>query len=354
MVIGASNSNIAVLLVDARSGIRKQTRRHWFISVLMGIRCIIVAVNKMDLVNYDQSVFQEICKKYLEFNNQLDLDLDTNFVPVSALNGDNVIIPSKNMSWYHGSTLFSLLENIKVNTFVDTDNQRLRFPVQYVVRDHLNRRGYSGTIASGSMHVGQRITIFPSNTSSSIENILEFNKDRVNALTGESITVTLADNVDVSRGDILVDSKELIQPVQNALVDIVWMKNQPLKIDQCFDVKLTTKIYRVRIKDIKYQIDIHTFNYQDTDFIPYNGIGLVELLFEEPLILDQYSFYPVTGSMIFIDILTNDTVGAGMVKTPKRVSDSFKLNNNKYSEFELALHSFIKFHFPHWKIPDLF
>lgn len=352
MVIGASNSNLAVLLVDARKGIRKQTRRHWFISVLMGIRNIVVAVNKMDLVDYAQSVFQDIKTQYLEFNNQFSLNLDTIFIPISALEGDNVIIPSKKMLWYQGSTLFNILENIVIDSEVDLDNRKLRFPIQYVIRNNKRDfRGYAGTIASGAMHVGQHVIIFPSYTSSSIKKIFSFNKERINALTGESITITLQDDLDLSRGDMLLDARlQSNDIVQKALVDVVWMKKEALEKNQYFEVKITTKIYRVQIKNIQYQIDIHTFNHQDSDIIPYNGIGLVELLFEEPLILDQYLYYPVTGSMIFIDIFSNETVGAGMVRT---TMPDFQVKDKKYSEFELALHSLVRFHFPHWNISDL-
>lgn len=351
MVTGASHSNLAILLVDARKGIRQQTRRHWFISVLMGIQDIVVAVNKMDLVNYDQSVFQDIKSKYLEFNNQFSMSINTAFIPISALNGDNVFLPSKKMPWYNGSTLFDILENSVITSTLNIDNRKLRFPIQYVIRYDTDFRGYSGTIASGSMHVGQSITVFPSYTNSYIKQIFYGNKDRINALTGEAITVTLTDDIDVSRGDMLIDlQQQPVDVVQKALVDIVWMKKEALEKNQYFDVKITTKIYRVQIKNILYKIDIHTFNNQDVNMIPYNGIGSVEILFEEPLILDQYLYYPVTGSMIFIDIFSNETVGAGMVKN---VIPNVCLKNKQYSKFELDLHSLIRFHFPHWNIRDL-
>lgn len=351
MITGASHSHLAILLIDAHKGIRKQTRRHWFISVLMGIRYIVVAVNKMDLVNYDQLVFQDIKSRYLKFNSQYSVNINTTFIPISALDGDNVIFSSEKMSWYHGPTLFEVLENTVITSEIDIDSCKLRFPVQYIIRNNKGFRGYSGTIASGNMYVGQHITVFPSYTNSSIDQIFCCNKDRLNALTGEAITITLKDDIDISRGDILIDSKQQsIDVVQRALVDIVWMKKESLKEKQYFDVKITTKFYRIQISNILYQIDIHTFKHQETKIIPYNGIGLVEILFEESLILDQYLYYPVTGSVIFVDIFSNDTVGAGMIRTP--IIDS-QISNKKYSQFELDLHSLMRFHFPHWNIRDL-
>lgn len=350
MVIGASNSNLAILLVDACRGIRKQTKRHWFISTLMGIKHVIVAINKMDLVNYDQLIFEDIKEKYINFSHKLSLNLNTKFIPISALNGDNIINLSQNMLWYNGPSLFEILENITIDSIINVNFQNLRFPVQYVIRNDLNFRGYAGTVASGNIHIGQHVRILPSNTTSKIQKIFNFDKNLINATTGESITITLADNVDVSRGDILIDSNQTIELVQSALVDIVWMKTEALKKNQCFDVKITTKFYRVQIQKIIYQIDIHTFEHKNTDMIPYNGIGLIELLFDEPLMLDKYSNYPVTGSMIFIDILSNDTVGAGMVRASIK-SSNFK--NKKFSKFELALNSLICTYFPHWGIRDL-
>lgn len=354
MVTGASNSNLAILLIDASKGIRKQTRRHWFISVLMGIRHIIVAINKMDLVNYDQSVFEEIKEQYLTFNHQLSCNFETKFIPISALNGDNIINVSSNMLWYNGPVLFEVLENIAVepDIDIDIDDKKLRFPIQYVIRNNLNFRGYAGTVASGNMHVGQSVKIIPSNTNSNIKQIFNYNKNLINAVTGESVAITLIDDIDISRGDMLIDSKQTANLIQSALIDIVWMKTEALKKNQYFDVKITTKIYRVQIKRILYQIDVHTFENKYTNMIPYNGIGLVELLFDEPLILDQYLSYPVTGSMIFIDILSNATVGAGMVRSSTAQTQT-NIKNENFSEFELDFNSLIRTYFPHWNIRDL-
>ncbi|URJ29275.1 sulfate adenylyltransferase subunit CysN [Blochmannia endosymbiont of Camponotus modoc] len=352
MVTGASTSELAILLVDARKGIQSQTKRHWFITVLLGIQYIIVAINKMDLINYNQKIFQKISKEYLEFTKKhASTEMHTTFIPISAVDGDNVTTLSTNMKWYNGPTLLEMLEDIQINDSLHFEQKELRFPVQYVIRHNLDFRGYVGTIASGSMHVGQRINIFPSNTTSTIKRIIKFNADQTHAGAKEAIAITLEDDLDVSRGDMIIDSNVTITPVQNALVDVVWMKKEALKKNQYFNVKIATKVIRAQVKHIEYQIDVNTLQSQKTNTISLNGIGLVRLLFDEPLILDQFSHYPTTGSMIFIDLLTNETVGAGMVRAPI-ARHKFKHNKN-YSEFELALHEFIRFHFPHWNIQDL-
>lgn len=352
MATGASNSELAVLLVDARKGIRKQTKRHFIISTLLGIRYVIVLVNKMDLVNYDQVIFKKICEEYLEYTKLLfDNNINTQFVPVVALAGDNIVIPSVYMQWYDGPTLLDILENVQINPIVHIENQKFRFPIQYVIRHHLDFRGYAGTVASGRMYVGQNVQIFPSNTISMIRRIITLNRDQQYALPGEAVTITLADNIDVSRGDILIDAHENIEPAKYALVDVVWMKKQELKKGQCFYVKIATKTLKAQVESVQYQIDIDTLLQKKTDSILLNGIGSVKLLFDELLILDQYSYYPVTGSMIFIDLLTHETVGAGMIRMSITNYDFTSIKN--YSRFELALHALIRHHFPHWKIRDL-
>lgn len=353
MITGASTSELAILLIDARKGIQNQTRRHWFITALLGIRYIIVAINKMDLINYNQKIFQKINKEYLEFakKNLPDEEINTKFVPISALDGDNVTTLSKNMKWYNGPTLLEMLEDIHIDKSLRFEKQELRFPIQYVIRHNLDFRSYAGTVASGSIHVGQNINIFPSNTTSIIKRIIKFNEDQTDAGSGEAIAITLEDDLDVSRGDIIIDSHAAITPVQNALVDVVWMQKEALKENQYFNVKIATKIIRAQVKHIEYQVDMDTLESKETNTIPLNGIGLIKLLFDEPLILDKYSHYPITGSMIFIDLLTNETVGAGMVRAPI-VCHEFEHNKN-HSEFELAFHKFIRFHFPHWNIQDL-
>lgn len=353
MATGASTSDLAVLLIDARKGIRKQTRRHCLISVLLGIRYIIVVINKMDLVNYTQKIFEEICAEYLKYTKLLfdGRNVHTEFIPVVALDGDNIVIPSVHMQWYVGSTLLNMLENIKINPIIHIESQKFRFPVQYIIRHHLDFRGYSGTVASGRMYVGQNIQVFPSHTTSVIRRIIISNQNRENAWPGEAVTITLEKNLDISRGDVLIDAYEKVEPSRCALVDVIWMAQQELKKGQYFYIKIATKTVKAQVKDVEYQIDMDNFLQKKTNKILLNDIGLIKLLFDEPLVLDEYSYYPVTGSIIFIDLLSNETVGAGMIRIPIKNYDS---NSNQiYSKFELALHDLIRCHFPHWNIRDL-
>ncbi|MCJ7462906.1 MAG: sulfate adenylyltransferase subunit CysN, partial [Candidatus Baumannia cicadellinicola] len=223
MVTGASNSDLAILLIDARKGMLDQTRRHSFISTLLGICNLVIAVNKMDLVKYDQSVFNQIKQEYLTFSKQLPYhsNLDIKFVPLSALGGDNVVHPAVSMSWYSGPTLLDILETVVVVNTVE--QQQVRFPVQYVNRPNLDFRGYSGTLASGTLKVGQHIKVLPSNIDSTISRIVTFDGEQTEARTGEAVTLVLTDAVDISRGDLIVDYDTVLHPVQYAQVNVVWM-----------------------------------------------------------------------------------------------------------------------------------
>jgi len=348
MATGASTCDLAVLLIDARKGVLDQTRRHSFISTLLGIRHLVVAVNKMDLVNYDRAVFERFKQDYLVFAQELPADLSITFVPISALDGDNVAQPSQTMPWYKGPTLLDVLETVEV---IHLDEQQpMRFPVQYVNRPNLDFRGYAGTVASGVLRVGQEIKVLPSGIMSTITRIVTFDGDLTEAWWGEAVTLVLADEVDISRGDVLVDAKETLQPVRNASVDVVWMTEQPLVAGQSFDIKIAGKKTRARVENIQYQVEINSLTQRVTDSLPLNGIGLVELAFDEPMVLDKYPHNAVTGGMIFIDRLSNVTVGAGMVREP--LPEVFR-EPAPYSEFELELNALVRRHFPHWGVRDL-
>ncbi|TCL06604.1 sulfate adenylyltransferase subunit CysN [Sodalis ligni] len=348
MATGASTCDLAVLLIDARKGVLDQTRRHSFISTLLGIRHLVVAVNKMDLVNYDQAVFERFKQDYLLFAEELPVDLSITFVPISALDGDNVAQPSRTMPWYKGPTLLDVLETVEV---IHLDEQQpMRFPVQYVNRPNLDFRGYAGTVASGVLRVGQAIKVLPSGVTSTIARIVTFDGDLTEAWWGEAVTLVLADEVDISRGDIIVDAKETLQPVRNASVDVVWMTEQPLVAGQSFDIKIAGKKTRARVENIQYQVEINSLTQRVADSLPLNGIGLVELAFDEPMVLDKYPHNAVTGGMIFIDRLSNVTVGAGMVREP--LADVYR-EPAPYSEFELELNALVRRHFPHWGARDL-
>lgn len=349
MATGASTCDLAILLIDARKGVLDQTRRHSFISTLLGIKHLVVAINKMDLVEYSQDRYEQIKQDYLDFAAQLPGSLDIRFVPMSALEGDNVATQSSTMNWYSGPTLLDVLETVEVNRVVES--QPMRFPVQYVSRPNLDFRGYAGTLASGILRVGQRIKALPSGVESSVARIVTFDGDLPEAGPGEAITIVLSDEIDISRGDLLVAADETLKAVQGAAVDVVWMAEQALTPGQSFDVKIAGKKTRARIESIDYQVNINNLTHNsDVDALPLNGIGLVNVTFDEPMMIDPYQQNPVTGGMIFIDRLSNVTVGAGMIRQPQQ---NASLSRGDFSAFELELNALIRRHFPHWEARDL-
>ncbi|BBV64576.1 sulfate adenylyltransferase subunit CysN [Kluyvera ascorbata] len=348
MATGASTCDLAILLIDARKGVLDQTRRHSFISTLLGIKHLVVAINKMDLVDYSEETFNRIREEYLTFAEQLPGNLDIRFVPLSALEGDNVASSSDNIAWYSGPTLLEVLETVEIRRTVDT--QPMRFPVQYVNRPNLDFRGFSGTVASGSVKVGQRVKVLPSGVESSIARIVTFDGDLPEAFAGEAVTLVLKDEIDISRGDLLLDAQDALPSVQRAAVDVVWMAEQPLAAGQSYDIKVAGKKTRARVDGIQYQVDINNLTQREVDALPLNGIGLVDLTFDEPLVLDKYQENPVTGGLIFIDRLTNVTVGAGMVREPNTEATAVA---SEFSAFELELNALVRKHFPHWGARDL-
>ncbi|WP_318372437.1 sulfate adenylyltransferase subunit CysN [Enterobacter sp.] len=348
MATGASTCDLAILLMDARKGVLDQTRRHSFISTLLGIKHLVVAVNKMDLVEFSEATFEQIRQDYLTFAEQLPGNLDIRFVPLSALEGDNVALGSSNMPWYSGPTLLEVLETVEIQRVVET--QPMRFPVQYVNRPNLDFRGFSGTIASGVVKAGQRIKVLPSGVESAVARIVTFDGDLQEAGAGEAVTLVLKDEIDISRGDLLLDAQDALPAVQSASVDVVWMAEQPLTAGQSYDIKIAGKKTRARVDAVQYQVNINNLTQNVVENLPLNGIGLVDLTFDEPLVLDKYQENPVTGGMIFIDRLTNVTVGAGMVNEPKTQADHVP---SEFSAFELELNALVRKHFPHWCARDL-
>lgn len=348
MATGASTCSLSILLIDARKGIQEQTRRHSFISTLLGIRHLIVAVNKMDLVDYSQSVFEKIQRDYQQFAEQLPVDLNVWFVPISALDGDNIVSPSDNLPWYHGETLLSLLENVQVTQ--TAAEQPLRFPVQYVNRPNLDFRGYSGTLSSGIIQVGQPIKVLPSGTTSTIKEIVTFAGNQSSAIAGEAITLVLSDEIDISRGDLIVAENEHLLASQHALIDVVWMSEQPLVQGQQVDIKIAGKRSRGKVENIQYQVDVNNLTQKVATELPLNGIGLVEFSFDEPLLLENYQRNGDTGGMILIDRLTNVTVGAGLVR---EAQSEDAIHSSEFSQFEIELNQLIRRHFPHWGARDV-
>ena len=348
MATGASTCDLAILLIDARKGVLDQTRRHSFIATLLGIRHLVVAVNKMDLVDYQQTVFEQFKQDYLDFAQQLPSSLQVTFVPISALDGDNVATPSTTMPWYSGPTLLDVLETVDVTR--ESDTQPMRFPVQYVNRPNLDFRGYAGTLASGVVQVGQRGRVLPSGVTSSVARIVTFDGDLQQAHAGEAITLVLVDEVDISRGDLLVPEADNLRAVQYAQVDVVWMAEQPLVPGHSYDIKVAGKKTRARVDNIQYQVEINSLTQRVTESLPLNGIGLVDLTFDEPLLLEPYQQNTTTGGMIFIDRLSNVTVGAGLVR---EAIAQVTQEASAYSAFELELNALVRRHFPHWGARDL-
>ena len=302
----------------------------------------------MDLVGFSEETFACIREDYLTFAGQLPGNLDIRFVPLSALEGDNVATQSASMPWYNGPTLLEVLETVEIQRVVDT--QPMRFPVQYVNRPNLDFRGYAGTLASGSVKVGQRVKVLPSGVESNVARIVTFDGDLQEAHAGEAITLVLKDEIDISRGDLLLDAGENLPAVQSAAVDVVWMAEQPLSAGQSYDIKIAGKKTRARVDAIRHQVDINNLTQREVESLPLNGIGLVELTFDEPLVLDTYQQNPVTGGLIIIDRLSNVTVGAGLVREPIERTAAMP---SGFSAFELELNALIRRHFPHWGARDL-
>lgn len=349
MVTGASTCDLAILLVDAKKGLSEQTYRHTFISTLLGIKYLVVAVNKMDLISYKEEVFTNIKKNFLLFSEKIRRNLNIFFVPISALTGDNIVFKTSFMSWYTGSTLLNILETVEIKN--DLSLKEIRFPIQYINRPSSDFRGYSGVLVSGIMRTGQSIKILPSNVNSSISRILTFDQDLEKAEVGQSITIVLKDEIDISRGDFFVNIDSPLKPSQEATIDIVWMADSLLVEGQSYCVKLSGKKTRVYIKEILFKIDINTLIKRKSKALALNSIGRVKVIFNELMIFDDYDDNRITGGIIFIDILTNITVGAGMIRV--NLDKKEKIFSERKADFESDLHSLISRYFPHWNIQAL-
>ncbi|MEX2131259.1 MAG: sulfate adenylyltransferase subunit CysN [Pseudohongiellaceae bacterium] len=311
MATGASTCDLAIILIDARYGVQTQTRRHSFITSLLGIRHIIVAINKMDLVGFSEKVFNRIRDDYMVFASKLNA-MDFHFMPLSALNGDNVVNKSENMPWFQGEPLMHVLENVEIaadRNFVD-----FRYPVQYVNRPNLNFRGFCGTVASGVVRKGDAVTVLPSGKSSRIKSIVTFDEELELAHAEMAITLTLENEIDVSRGDMLVHSDNLPKLDDQFEATVVWMADQPLLPGKLYDFKLNSKVVSGRIKSIRNRIDVNTLNRHPAPALELNEIGLCELAMEQKVCFDSYDVNRGTGRLIVIDRLTNVTVGAGMIR----------------------------------------
>lgn len=319
MATGASTCDLAIILVDARYGVQVQTRRHSFIAHLLGIKHVVVAINKMDLVDFDQSRFEQIRNDYLGFTEYLDIP-DIQFVPMSALDGDNVVTLSERSPWYQGPTLMNLLENIEIAR--DKDTEHFRLPVQYVNRPDLDFRGFAGTISSGVIRPGDRIKALPSGLTSSVERIVTYDGDLSEAHPGQAVTLTLADEIDVSRGDILVGVDEDPWVAQAFKAKLVWMHDAAMVPGRQYDFKIGTQTATGAFSALHHQIDVNTLEKHPASELPLNGIGEVTLQLNKAVVVDSYRQQPGTGSFIIIDRLTNATVGAGMIEETAAVRDT--------------------------------
>ncbi len=315
MVTGASTANLAILLVDARHGVIEQTKRHAFIASLLQIPHIAVCINKMDLVNYKMEAFEKIKSDFQNFSAKLEIK-DIHFIPISALHGDNVVDRSENMNWYEGSTLMHLLENIHIGS--DHNHVDCRFPVQFVIRpqskEHPDYRGYSGRIEGGVFKKGDEITVLPSGFSSRIKSIDTFDGPVKEAFSPMSVCITLEDDIDISRGDMLVRENNQPTAEQDINLMICWMNERKMVHRGKYTIRHTTQTARCIIKEVKYKIDINTLHRNEEDKeIGLNDIGRISLRTTKPLFFDSYRRNRNTGSVILIDEATNETVAAGMI-----------------------------------------
>jgi len=315
MVTGASTADLALILVDARKGVVEQSRRHAFIASLLRIPHLVVCVNKMDLVDWDQEVFESISSEFAGWAAKLDIQ-DATFIPISALHGDNVVERSHNMDWYEGPSLLYHLEHVHVAS--DRNLRDARFPVQWVIRpmtdEHHDYRGYAGLVASGVFRVGDEVVVLPSGIETRIAGIETYDGPREKPFPPQSVTLQLEDDVDVSRGDMICRPQN--RPIEARDVDamVCWMAERPLQPSGRYRVKHTTRTVLAKADELRYRIDVNTLHRDEAATgLELNEVGRLRLRLSSPLFLDEYRRNRATGSFILIDESTNDTVGAGMV-----------------------------------------
>ena len=314
MVTGASTANLALLLIDARHGVIEQTKRHAFIASLLQIPHIAVCINKMDLTDYSKEVFDKIKSDFEAFASKLEIK-DVHFIPISALNGDNVVNRSENMNWYEGSTLMHLLENIHIGS--DHNHVDCRFPVQFVIRPQSAKypdyRGYAGRIEGGVFKAGDEVTILPSGFKSKIKSIDTFDGEAKEAFSPMSVCMRLTDDIDISRGDMIVRENNKPNIEQDIEVMICWMNEKKIIPNGKYTIRHTSKSVRCIIKEVKYKIDINTLHRMEEKEIGLNDIGRISIRTTKPLFFDSYTRNRNTGSIILVDEATNETTAAGMI-----------------------------------------
>lgn len=320
MVTAASTANLAIILIDARRGVLTQTRRHSYLAHLVGIQHIVVAINKMDLVNYDQATYDKICTDYLAFANDIGFAQarDIRFIPLSALAGDMLVDRLDNMPWYTGETLLEILESAPA-AHTEGDEE-LRFPVQFVCRPHASAdadlhdfRGFMGRIESGEISVGDAVTVLPNGYQSKVKAIQLGETQLQHAQTEQSITLLLEDEIDTSRGDMIVKTSSTIAPVKQIEAFVCWLSETPLTTARTYIVRHTTRESKAKVGNIQYKVDVNTLEQQVTTDLKMNDIARISFKLAQPLMVDSYASNRATGAFIIIDESTNNTVGAGMI-----------------------------------------
>lgn len=346
MVTGASNADVGLILLDARNGLLPQTRRHAYLLSLLGIRHVLVVVNKMDLVDYDPHLFAEIQADMQAFTQNLGFET-LYFIPISALRGDNIVASSAKTPWYAGEALLPYLENL---TLSPHEERAFRFPVQYVNRPDLDFRGYAGTVASGAVSVGEEIIALPSRKKSRIRAIWQGFEMVDRAEAGEAVTLVLEEELDISRGDVLAHPAFLPAVSQRFRADLVWMDSAALQAHQSYLFKFTHETLEGRFSQLLHEIDIHSLKEKPSGEIGLNHIFRADITLHQKTALDVFRAYPVTGSFIVLDRHSNQTVAAGTLLEVLELAP----DRPAYTDFELALNALIRQHFPHWEAKDLF
>ena len=326
MVTAASTANLAIILIDARRGVLTQTRRHSYLAHLVGIQHIVVAVNKMDLMNYDQAIYDKICADYLAFAKEIGLARDNikntgrdiRFIPMSALNGDMLVDRLENMPWYTGETLLEMLEDAPAAD--EEQNAEFRFPVQFVCRPHASAdadlhdfRGFMGRIESGDIAVGDAVTVLPNGYQSKVKAIQIGEAQLQSAQTEQSVTILLEDEIDTSRGDMIVKTGSNIQPVKQIEAFVCWLSETPMSPARTYVIRHTTRESKAKIGSIAYKVDVNTLEQQPATELKMNDIARINFKLAQPLMVDSYTQNRAIGAFIVIDESTNNTVGAGMI-----------------------------------------
>ncbi|RCH56243.1 sulfate adenylyltransferase [Mucilaginibacter hurinus] len=317
MVTGASNSNLAIILIDARKGVIEQTVRHTFLVSLLGLPQIVVAINKMDMVGYSEEIYNNIVADYQALAQKLDLKNAVKFIPISALKGDNIVHESTNLPWYKGESLLHFLENVEIA--VDNKTEHARLPVQWVIRPQTDElhdyRGYAGRVLSGSFHVNDKVTVLPSGFTSTISKIEQLGVEPTEAKTGMSVTIHLEDEIDISRGDILVNSRQQPQVAKMIEADLCWMDTRALDADHTYFIQHNSKLTRCKISEVLYKININNLEKVYDEEFKLNDIGRIVIKTADELAFDPYHENKANGGAIIIDSRTNVTVGALMLRS---------------------------------------